>query len=95
MKRSDVLVVGGGGYIGSHMLIALQIQDRYNIVVIDNLSTGFEELVSHGVLYRGDILDSIFLDEVFSKHNFDVVFHFAAFSQVGESTSDPAKYYRN
>jgi UDP-glucose 4-epimerase len=95
MKKPEVLVVGGAGYIGSHMLRILQSQKEYQVTIIDNLSTGFEELVTYGNLVIGDLLDCVFLDEVFSLHNFEAVIHFAAFSQVSESVKNPSKYYLN
>jgi UDP-glucose 4-epimerase len=89
-----VLVVGGAGYIGSHMLQMLF--DRgHEPVVFDNLSTGYRDAVPAGRLIEGDLADPAALDGLFAAHRFDGVMHFASFIQVGESVREPAKYYRN
>lgn len=92
MKR--VLVAGGAGYIGSHMAIKL-LESGYDVVVADNLSTGHREAVRAGKFYEGDIRDAKFLDKVFGENQIDGVINFAAFSLVGESCTDPLKYYDN
>lgn len=89
-----VLVTGGAGYIGSHACKALRAAG-YLPVTFDNLSTGWEDAVKFGPFEKGDLLDRARLDEVFAKHKPVAVMHFAAFSQVGESMKDPAKYWRN
>lgn len=89
-----VLVLGGAGYIGSHMVAYLQSQS-VDCVVIDNLSTGFKDSVDGVPLYEGDFANLALLEQVFSQHSISAVMHFAAFSQVGESTIDPAKYFAN
>ncbi|MFZ2407584.1 MAG: UDP-glucose 4-epimerase GalE [Methylobacter sp.] len=89
-----VLVVGGAGYIGSHMVWLLG-QKGVDVVTLDNLSSGHRDAVLHGQFVHGDIADRLILDKVFREHKFDAVMHFASFIQVGESTQDPAKYYRN
>lgn len=89
-----VLVVGGAGYIGSHMVWLLG-QKGVDVVTLDNLSSGHRDAVLHGKFVHGDIADRLILDKVFSEHNFDAVMHFASFIQVGESVQDPAKYYQN
>jgi UDP-glucose 4-epimerase len=89
-----VLVVGGAGYIGSHMVWLLG-QKGVDVVTLDNLSSGHRDAVLHGKFVHGDIADRLVLDKVFSEHNFDAVMHFASFIQVGESMQDPAKYYQN
>ena len=89
-----VLVVGGAGYIGSHM-VQMLLENGHEPVVFDNLSTGYREAVSGGALVEGDLCDTAALDRVFEAHRFDGVMHFASFIQVGESVRDPAKYYRN
>lgn len=89
-----VLVVGGAGYIGSHMVKMLAKQD-HEVIVLDNLSTGFKELVIYGELVIGDLSDIELINSLFEKHDFDSVMHFAANSQVGESMTNPSKYYRN
>ncbi|PZX09357.1 UDP-glucose 4-epimerase GalE [Celeribacter halophilus] len=89
-----VIVTGGAGYIGSHACKALRAAG-YEPVTFDNLSTGWEDAVKFGPFEKGDLLDRARLDEVFAKYNPVAVMHFAAFSQVGESMKDPAKYWRN
>lgn len=90
-----VLVLGGAGYIGSHMVAYLR-QQEVNCVVIDNLSTGFRESVPANVpFYEGDLADKSLLTDILNQHNVTAVMHFAAFSQVGESVVEPQKYYQN
>jgi UDP-glucose 4-epimerase len=89
-----LLVVGGAGYIGSHMVKMLAISG-HDVITLDNLSTGFRELVKYGELVVGDLANESLLNDLFLKHQFGSVMHFAAASLVGESMTDPAKYYRN
>ena len=89
-----ILVVGGAGYIGSHMVLVLG-QQGGEVVVIDDLSSGRAEAVLHGKLVQGSVEDSGLLERLFAEGNFDAVMHFASFIQVGESVQHPAKYYRN
>ena len=89
-----VLVVGGAGYIGSHMVKLLH-KENHSVVTLDNLSTGYRDAVKYGEFIEGDIADSNLLDELFSSSEFDAVMHFASFIEVGESVRDPAKYYQN
>ncbi|HEY9630759.1 MAG TPA: UDP-glucose 4-epimerase GalE [Coleofasciculaceae cyanobacterium] len=93
---STILVTGGAGYIGSHAVLALQ-QAEFNVVVLDNLVYGHRELIEAlgAKLIVGDTNDRPLLDDIFSKFNVAAVMHFAAYAYVGESVSDPAKYYRN
>lgn len=90
-----ILVAGGAGYIGSHM-VALLVKRGYEVVVADNLRTGHWQSVK-GVrrLYVGDLRDAAFLNRVFGENHIDGVINFAAFSLVGESVTDPLKYYEN
>ncbi|MDX1366001.1 UDP-glucose 4-epimerase GalE [Pseudomonas sp.] len=88
------LVVGGAGYIGSHMVKHLLDAD-HQVVVADNFSTGHRAALLGGTLAELDIADAEALDALFAAHRFDAVFHFASFIQVGESVSEPAKYYAN
>ncbi|WP_437177079.1 UDP-glucose 4-epimerase GalE [Orenia metallireducens] len=90
----NVLVIGGAGYIGSHQVKKLN-EKGYHVIVYDNLSTGYRDLVTVGTLEEGDLADKDRLREVFSKYDIDAVMHFAAFIEVGESVKNPAKYYRN
>lgn len=89
-----VLVVGGAGYIGSHMVKNLH-QNNIYIVVLDNLSAGFRSSVLFGEFVEGDIQDDNLLNGLFARHKFDAVIHFASFIQVGESVKLPSKYYKN
>lgn len=93
-KRPCVLVLGGAGYIGSHVNLALA-ERGYKTVTLDNLVYGHRESVLCGELVVGDIADSRLVDELFSRFRFDAVMHFAAYAYVGESVVDPAKYYQN
>lgn len=91
----SVLVLGGAGYIGSHATSKL-IENGYEVVVIDNLQTGHKDAICEGAkFYQGDIRDINFLREVFSKEKIQGVMHFAANSLVGESMTNPIKYFNN
>lgn len=90
----NILVVGGAGYIGAHMAKQLTRQG-HEVVVLDNLSTGFRRLALYGSLVEGDLGDAALLDDLFTRTSFDGVMHFAANSLVGESVERPDKYYRN
>jgi len=94
MKQRKILVVGGAGYIGSHMVNEL-IRVGHHVVTLDNLSTGHRDLLPGGELVVGSLGDVAVLNDVFSGHRFDAVMHFAACSLVGESVADPLRYYRN
>lgn len=89
-----ILVVGGAGYIGSHMVRQL-IKAHYDVVILDNLSTGNRKLVPAGDFVEGNLGDVGLLDRLFATHAIEAVMHFAAFSQVGESMHFPLKYYCN
>src|ERR1700754_3958875 len=91
---NNVLVTGGAGYIGSHTCKVLA-PKGYQPIVFDDLSTGHAWAAKWGPLERGDILDRRALDLVISKYRPSACLHFAAFAYVGESVSDPGKYYRN
>ncbi len=93
-NSKSILVIGGAGYIGSHMVAHLY-QAGFTSVVIDNLVTGHRDAVLDAELIVGDIADIALLDDVFASHDFLAVMHFASFIQVGESVKDPAKYYNN
>jgi UDP-glucose 4-epimerase len=95
MGTSNILVVGGAGYIGSHMVKLLSKNQTNNVVVLDNLTTGFKDSVKYGHLVIGDLADTNLLENLFSEYSFDGVMHFAANSLVGESVVQPSKYYRN
>ena len=89
-----VLVTGGAGYIGSHVVKQLG-EAGHDIIVYDNLSTGYEWAVTYGELIVGDLADIDKLDSVFAAHQFEAVLHFAAHIVVPESVENPLKYYRN
>lgn len=89
-----VLVVGGAGYIGSHMVKRLA-DLGCEVVTLDNLSGGHRDAVVAGEFVHGDIADRTLLDQLFASRRFDAVMHFASFIQVGESMREPIKYYQN
>jgi len=89
-----ILVVGGAGYIGSHM-VKLLLAEQHQVITFDNLSGGFRDAVLGGEFIEGDLADRAALDKVFALHRPDAVMHFASFIQVGESVRLPDKYYRN
>ncbi|MBM3350967.1 MAG: UDP-glucose 4-epimerase GalE [Betaproteobacteria bacterium] len=93
MKTSTFLVIGGAGYIGSHLVKAL-IEQEHRVLVVDNLSAGKASAVLGGELLVHDFDDRAFLDSLFKTHQFDGVFHFASQIVVSESVKDPGKYYR-
>jgi UDP-glucose-4-epimerase GalE len=87
-----VLVVGGAGYIGSHAARALQ-RAGHEVIIFDNLSTGYESLAAGFELVRGDVLDAAALARVLPRT--DAIMHFAAHAYVGESVMNPRKYFHN
>jgi len=90
-----VLVTGGAGYIGSHMVLAL-LDRGEDVVILDNLSTGIEDLVPAGAnLVIGDVGDAVALGHILGKNNVDAVIHFAGSVVVPESVGNPLEYYRN
>lgn len=90
-----ILVLGGAGYIGSHTVYEL-IEKGEDVVIVDNLETGYKEAVHPKArFYQGDIRNREFVDSVFEKEKIDAVIHFAANSLVGESMTNPLKYYDN
>jgi UDP-glucose-4-epimerase GalE len=90
----EILVVGGAGYIGSHMCKYLH-KNGMNPVVLDNLSYGHRQAVQWGPFYEGEMADAALLKKIFSEHKIEAVMHFAAFCYVGESMQLPLKYYQN
>jgi UDP-glucose 4-epimerase len=90
----NVLVVGGAGYIGSHVVRDLK-ENNYHVIVYDNLSEGHREAVAGYDFILGDINDSNALCKVFTDNKIDAVMHFSAFAYVGESVENPEKYYKN
>lgn len=90
----NILVVGGAGYIGSHMVLALQ-DAGHDVVVFDNLSRGFADATGNAVLVQGDLRSIADIERCFCEHRFDLVMHFAALAYVGESVLEPELYYDN
>jgi UDP-glucose 4-epimerase len=93
-SRYKILVIGGCGYIGSHMVKCL-VEAGHEVVVLDDLSTGYRDSLLGGNLVVGNCGDRVLLEQLFTAHRFDGVLHFASFIEVGESVLEPAKYYRN
>lgn len=89
-----VLVVGGAGYIGSHM-VKMLLDQGHNVITLDNLSSGYRDAVLGGMFIKGDIGDKEKLDAVFTTYQPEAVMHFASCIQVGESVTRPDKYYMN
>lgn len=89
-----ILVTGGAGYIGSHTVRELRSRG-YDVVVYDNLTTGHIESVGDAIFVKGDLFDVELLKDTFKKYGVDSVIHFAAYSLVGESMTNPLKYYHN
>ena len=89
-----ILVVGGAGYIGSHMVKTLK-KNNLEVVVFDNLEKGHIEAVQNTPFYKGDLRNKDEVAEVFKKHEITAVMHFSAYSLVGESMEKPEIYYEN
>jgi len=94
MRQETILVVGGAGYIGSHM-VKMLLDQGFRVVTLDNLTTGYRQSVMGGDFVHGDAGDRPLLERLFTGYAFAGVMHFASHIQVGESVTDPAKYYRN
>jgi UDP-glucose 4-epimerase len=94
MTHKAILITGGAGYIGSHVLLQLQARGE-RTVVLDNLYTGFRQAVRDAPLIVGDVGDRALLERVLREHEVDTVMHFAANTIVPESVRDPLKYYGN
>lgn len=89
-----ILVTGGAGYIGSHVVKQLGARHE-RVVILDDLSTGFESAIKHGNLIVGDTGDSELISKIIQAHKIETVMHFAARTIVPESVHDPIKYYKN
>lgn len=90
----SILVCGGAGYIGSHMVAHL-LENNEDVVILDNLEKGHKDALLGGKLYVGDLRDKEILNKVFTENKIDAVIDFAAYSLVGESMSEPLKYFNN
>ena len=90
----NILVTGGAGYIGSHMVKLLK-EDGYKVITLDNLKNGFEHEFLDSDFFQIDLLDAHSIDQVFSTYKIDAVIHFAGVISVSESFQDPKKYYEN
>lgn len=93
-SEKTILVCGGAGYIGSHMVKLLD-SAGYEVVVFDNLSSGHREALKWGAFVEGDLLNIDQLQDLFRSYSFDAVMHFSAKSLVGESVRNPFEYYQN
>jgi UDP-glucose 4-epimerase len=89
-----VLVVGGAGYIGSHM-VKMLLGAGHDVITLDNLSSGHRDAVLGGIFIEGDLTDKYCLNQIFEQYQPDAVMHFASYIQVGESVRKPDIYYRN
>ena len=89
-----ILIVGGAGYIGSHVNKVLN-ERGYETIILDNLSYGHEELVKWGTLCKCDLANINEVDDIFTKYDINAVMHFSSFIDVGESVRNPEKYYNN
>jgi UDP-glucose 4-epimerase len=89
-----ILLIGGAGYIGSHM-VKLLLQKGEQVVVLDNFSTGHRQAIVGGIVEQGDLRDPDALHRLFRRYPIECVMHFAAFIFAGESMREPAKYYEN
>lgn len=94
MPIKPVLVIGGAGYIGSHMVLTLE-RAGYYPVVLDNLSKGHRDAVRGAEFFQGEMNDARLLQTLFDKYKFEAVLHFAALIEVAESVKDPIRYYQN
>ena len=90
----NILVTGGAGYIGSHVLKAL-LKEGHQVVTFDNLQKGHKKAIIGGKFIKGDLADKELLNQVMEKNQIEGVIHLAADSLVGESMENPGKYYRN
>ena len=93
-RLGNILVVGGAGYVGSHM-VKLLLDRGERVVILDDLSTGHADAIIGGEFVQGSLADRGLLKDVLRRHRVEAVMHFASCIEVGESVLDPGKYYRN
>ncbi|NLK94921.1 MAG: UDP-glucose 4-epimerase GalE [Clostridiales bacterium] len=89
-----ILICGGAGYIGSHMVAHL-LENNIEVIILDNFVKGHKEALLGGKLYEGDLRDREILNKIFTENKIDAVIDFAAYSLVGESMTEPLKYFNN
>lgn len=94
MTAQSILVTGGAGYIGSHVVKLLGERNE-NIIILDDLSTGFESSILHGKFIKGNTGDKELVSHILKEHKVESVLHFAAHTIVPESVENPLKYYQN
>lgn len=94
MSNALILVIGGAGYIGSHMVKYL-LDKQHQLVILDNLSTGYQCSILGGEFIQGNMGDEALLDYLFNHYNFTAVMHFASHIEISESIQNPIKYYQN
>jgi UDP-glucose 4-epimerase len=94
LPAKKILVSGGAGYVGSHAVKELQ-KEGFRCLVVDNLVYGHSQFVKDAELIEGDSGNSELLEKIFRQNEIEAVMHFAAYAYVGESVTDPAKYYQN
>lgn len=95
MAKTELLITGGAGYIGSHMVKKLM-TTKYTPIVIDDLSYGHKAALPKNIIfYQGNIGNRNLLNKIFKKHKIKAIMHFSAFAYVGESVENPKKYYHN
>src|SRR5712664_903037 len=94
VSKGSILVTGGAGYIGSHVVRQLG-EAAEKVIVLDNLGRGFRQAVTAGELIVGDVGDSALVSRLMAEHRDETVMHFAAYTIVPESVAEPLKYYGN
>ncbi|MGY8817431.1 MAG: NAD-dependent epimerase/dehydratase family protein, partial [Pseudomonadales bacterium] len=90
----NLLIIGGAGYIGSHMVQRLR-STKNKVTILDNLSTGFRNAINDTDFIEGDIKDCALLTKIFKDRGIEAVMHFASYMQVSESVKKPDIYYEN